>query len=85
MVADIAVDSKDVLNGEVGDRNKYDVQADDDEGADGEVGNDGRIQAVQDLASIEYAKEEQYIDGVEEGDVQDMLPCIEGFQMPGKE
>ena len=64
---------------------QHDVKADDDEGADGDVRDDGGLETVQDLAAIEYAEEEADVDGVEEGDVQNMLTCMESIQMPGKE
>lgn len=65
-VADVAVESKDVFESEIGDGDEDDVEADDDEGADGEIGNDGWCQSIKDFASIEHPKEEQYVDGVEE-------------------
>ena len=41
------------------------MEADDDQGADAEIGNDGGFDAVKDFTAIEYAKEETDIDGVE--------------------
>ena len=64
---------------------QHDVKADDDEGADRDVGDDGGLETVQDLAAIEYAEEEADVDGVEEGEVQNMLTCMESIQMPGQE
>lgn len=65
--------------------NQHDVEADDDEGADRDVGDDGGFEAVQNFAAIKYTKKKAEVDGVEEGDVHNMLTCIESIQMPGKE
>ena len=40
---------------------------------------------VKNFASIKNAKEEQHIDRVEEGNVQNMLACIESIEMPSEE
>lgn len=42
----------------IGDGDEDDVEANDDEGANGEVGDDWWSKTVQGLASIEHAKEE---------------------------
>ena len=62
-----------VLNGKVGDGDEDDMQADDDQRADGEVGDDGCSVIVQELAAVEYAKEKCDVDGVEQDDMQQML------------
>ena len=41
VIANGTADSKGVYEGEIGDGNEYDVEANDDEGADGKVGDDG--------------------------------------------
>ena len=47
-----------MLDGEIGDGDEDDVEADDDECADGKIGDDGRSETVENLAAIEHAKKE---------------------------
>jgi hypothetical protein len=74
-----------MFEGEISNRDQHDVEADDDEGADGYVGDYRVSEAIKDLTTVQHTKKKKYVDGVEEGDVWDVLACIEGFQMPGKE
>lgn len=55
-VADVAVESKDVFESEIGDGDEDDVEADDDEGADGEIGNNVAFDVVEGFASVKHTK-----------------------------
>ncbi len=57
VIANATADIKGLLKGEIGDGNEYDVETNDDEGSDGEVGNNGWFEPVQDFAPIEHTKE----------------------------
>ena len=84
MIADGAIDMEQVLNGKVGDGDEDDVEADDDQRADREVGDDGWFVTVKELAAVENTKEECEVDGVEQDDMKQVLVGVESIQMPGK-
>ena len=71
--------------GEIDDGNEDDMEADDDQGANGEIGDDIPMNVVQELAAIEYAKKETDVDGIEQDNVQQVLAGIESIKMPGEE
>ena len=58
-----------MANYEISRCHQHDVQADDDEGTNGDVGDDGGFEAVQNFAAIKYTKEEADVNRVEEGNV----------------
>lgn len=57
MIANSAVDSKGMFEGKIDNSNQYDVEADDDEGSDGDVGDDGRSETIKNFTTIQHTKE----------------------------
>ena len=58
MITDGAVQMEQMLQKEISYCDQNDVKADDDECADGKIGDDGRSETVENLAAIEHAKKE---------------------------
>ena len=52
LIADGAVDSQCMFEGEIDNSDQYDVEADDDEGADGYVGHYRISESIKDLTAI---------------------------------
>ena len=69
MITDGAVDSQSMFEGKISNRDQHDMEADDDECADGDVGDYRGSEAIKDLTTVQHSKEKKYVDGVEEGDV----------------
>lgn len=70
LVTDASVNVKDMLECEVKNSNNGIVQSDDDQCADGEIGNDAGLYGGECFATIEKCEEETYIHGIEDGYVQ---------------
>ena len=52
MIANSAVDTKGLFEGEISNRDQHDMEADDDEGSDGDVGDNGRSEAIKNFTTI---------------------------------
>ena len=85
MVADGALDVHQVLDGEVGNGDEYNVKADDDQRADGYIGNDSRFPIVKGFASVQDTKEKAEVCWIEQHNVQHVLTSKECLKMPMKE
>lgn len=57
------------FQGEVGNRDHDDMEADDHQGADGEVGDERESDVVKDLTAVEHAKEKTDVHRIEEHNV----------------
>ena len=57
MIADGAVDAQNLLEGEISNCDQHDVEADDDECADGDVGDNRGFETIEDLTTIQHTKE----------------------------
>ena len=53
MIANTSVDSKDMLEGVIGDGDEYDMKANNDQGSNAEIGNNVVFDTVEGLTSIE--------------------------------
>ena len=53
--------------------NKDDMEANDDQGTDGDIGNERKFNAIKNFASIEYSEKETDVRRIEQYDVQHML------------
>ena len=73
MIAYVSTDSKGFFECKIGDGDEYDVQANDDQGSNTEIGYNAAFDAIESLASIQRSEKETEIDGVEEGNVQHMI------------
>ena len=73
MIANASVDSQGILEGEIGDGDEYDVQANNDQGSNAKIGNNVAFDIVESLASVECSEQKTEIDGVEEGNVKHMI------------
>jgi hypothetical protein len=52
MIANSVVDSKGMFEGEISNRDQYDVEADDDECADGDVDDNRGFETIEGLTTI---------------------------------
>ena len=52
MIADGAFDSQSMFEGEISNRDQHDVEADDDDGADGDVGDNRGFETIENLTTI---------------------------------
>ena len=57
LVADGTVDSKGMFEGKIDNSNQRDVEADDDEGSEGDVGDNGRSETIKNFTTIQHTKE----------------------------
>ena len=46
-----------MFEGEISNCDQYDVEADDDEGSDGEIGYDSPFNTIENLAAVQHTKE----------------------------
>lgn len=52
MIADGAVDSQSMFEGEIDNSDQYDMKSDDDEGSDGDVGDEFPFETIENLTAI---------------------------------
>lgn len=57
MITDGAVDSQCMFEGEISNRDQHDVETDDDEGSNGDVGDYRGSEAIKDLTTVQHTKE----------------------------
>lgn len=70
MVTDDTMDMKQLLESEIHYRNEDYMEADNDQCADWEVGDNAKFYGVEYFAEIKHSEYKTNIDGVEETDVQ---------------
>ena len=70
MVADDALNVKYMLEGEIHYRNKYDMEADNDQCTDGYINNHHRMNIIECFAEIKHSEHKTDINRIEESDVQ---------------
>lgn len=46
-----------MFEGEISNRDQYDMETDDDEGADGDVDDNRRFETIKDLTTVQHTKE----------------------------
>jgi len=73
-----------VWKGIVYDGDGYDMEANDNKSANGNVCHNGIPDAIENLAAIEHTKEETNISRIEKDDMQHVLIWEEGIQVPGE-
>lgn len=69
VIANATADSKGVYECEIGNGDEYNVEPDDDEGSNAEIGDNVAFDTVESFTSVEHSEKETEIDGVEEGNV----------------
>ena len=57
LIADGAFDSQSMFEGKIDNSDQHDVETDDDEGSDGEIGYDSPFNTIENLAAVQHTKE----------------------------
>lgn len=69
MIANAAIEMEKTFQDKVGNCDHDDMEADDHQGADGEVGDERESDVVKDLTAVEHAKEKTDVHRIEEHNV----------------
>lgn len=69
VITDGAINAMEVLRDQIDNTHNGDMQSDDDQSADGEIGNKRNCDAIENFGAIEYPKEESNVNWIEEHDV----------------
>ena len=73
MIADHAIDVHKMLKSIVGNGNEDNMETNDDQSSDGDIGNKWEFNVIKNFASIKYSEKENDVRRIEEYDVQQML------------
>ena len=73
MIADHLIDVHKMFKSIVGNGNEDNMETNDDQSSDGDIGNKREFNVIKNFASIEYSEKETDVRRIEEYDVQHML------------